>query len=129
QVLGKPGLVDEIAVLAEPGVRPGDLRHSIADALPAGAEAVSGVEAAGEQAAAMQDGLAVFTQVLLVFAGVALLVGSFVIWNTFNVLVAQRRRETALLRAVGATRRQVMGGILLESVTIGLLASALGLLA
>src|SRR5690606_12139389 len=76
----------------------------------------------------MQDGLAVFTQVLLIFAAVALLVGSFVIWNTFNVLVAQRRREIALLRAVGATRRQVLGGILLESVAVGLLASALGIL-
>ncbi|HLS46808.1 MAG TPA: ABC transporter permease [Ornithinicoccus sp.] len=128
QVLGKAGQVDEIAVLAEPGVRSEELRSGIAEVLPPGAEALSGAEAAGEQAAAMQDGLAVFTQVLLVFAAVALLVGSFVIWNTFNVLVAQRRREIALLRGVGATRRQVLGGILLESAAIGLLASALGIL-
>ena len=128
QVLGKSGQVDEIAVLAGPDVSPEELRSSIADVLPPEAEALSGAEAAGEQAAAMQDSLAVFTQVLLVFAAVALLVGSFVIWNTFNVLVAQRRREIALLRAVGATRRQVLGGILLESVAVGLLASALGIL-
>ena len=79
----------------------------------------------GEQAAdaavdSVQDALGIFTTVLLVFAGVALLVGSFVIWNTFNVLVAQRRREVALLRAVGATRRQVLGGVLLEAALIGL---------
>ncbi|USQ78083.1 ABC transporter permease [Ornithinimicrobium cryptoxanthini] len=129
QVLGKSGQVDEIAVLAESDVRPEDLRSSIADVLPPGTEALSGAEVAGEQATAMQDGLAVFSQVLLVFAAVALLVGSFVIWNTFNVLVAQRRREIALLRAVGATRRQVLSGILLESEAIGLLASALGILA
>ena len=59
--------------------------------------------------------MGIFTTVLLVFAGVALLVGSFVIWNTFNVLVAQRRREVALLRAVGATRRQVLSGVLIEA--------------
>ena len=59
----------------------------------------------------------------------SLLVGSFVIWNTFNVLVAQRRRETALLRAVGATRRQVLGGIVLEALVVGIVSSALGLLA
>ena len=72
--------------------------------------------------------MGIFTTVLLVFAGVALLVGSFVIWNTFNVLVAQRRREVALLRAVGATRRQVLSGVLLEAASIGLVSGALGLL-
>ena len=63
------------------------------------------------------------------FAGVSFLVGAFVIWNTFNVLVAQRRREIALLRAVGATRRQILGGIITEAVVIGLVAAGLGLAA
>src|SRR5690606_18797235 len=101
----------------------------IARILPPGLEALSGEMVAEEGAIAMQDGLAMFTQILLVFAAVSLLVGSFVIWNTFNVLLAQRRREVGLMRAVGATRRQVLGGILLESGTIGMLASGLGLLA
>ena len=61
------------------------------------------------------------------FAGVSLLVGAFVIWNTFAVTVAQRRREIALLRAVGATRRQVLGGIIIEAATIGLVSAGLGL--
>jgi putative ABC transport system permease protein len=73
--------------------------------------------------------MGVFTKVLLVFAGVSLLVGSFVIWNTFNVLVAQRRREVALLRAVGASGRQVLGGVLAEAGAIGLVSGVIGLFA
>ena len=78
--------------------------------LPEGVEALTGEQVAADGTAAVRDAMGIFTTVLLVFAGVALLVGSFVIWNTFNVLVAQRRREVALLRAVGATRRQVLSG-------------------
>jgi putative ABC transport system permease protein len=63
-----------------------------------------------------------------VFAGVSLLVGSLVIWNSFNVVVAQRRREVALLRAVGATRRQVLGGVMIEAGAIGLVSGLVGLL-
>ena len=96
--------------------------------LPDGAEAVTGEQVAADGTAAVRDAMGIFTTVLLVFAGVALLVGTFVIWNTFNVLVAQRRREVALLRAVGATRRQVLGGVLLEAASIGLVAGAVGLL-
>ena len=70
---------------------------------------------AADGTAAVRDAMGIFTTVLLVFAGVSVLVGSFVIWNTFNVLVAQRRREVALLRAVGATRRQVLAGVLIEA--------------
>ena len=69
-----------------------------------------------------------FTNILLVFAAVSVFVGSFVIWNTFNVLVAQRRREVALLRSVGATRRQVLGGIVVEAAAIGLVSATIGLL-
>ena len=72
--------------------------------------------------------MGVFTTVLLVFAGISVLVGSFVIWNTFNVLVAQRRREVALLRAVGATRGQVLRGVLLEATLVGTFSAGLGLL-
>ena len=96
--------------------------------LPDGVEALTGEQVAADGTAAVRDAMGIFTTVLLVFAGVSVLVGSFVIWNTFNVLVAQRRREVALLRAVGATRRQVLGGVLLEAALIGLVSGGLGLL-
>jgi putative ABC transport system permease protein len=82
-----------------------------------------------ENSTAVSEGTAVFSQVLLIFAAVSVLVGSFVIWNTFSVLVAQCRREVALLRAVGATRRQVLTGIMVEAGLIGLVSAGVGLLA
>ena len=63
----------------------------------------------------------------MIFAGIALFVGSFIIWNTFTMIVTQRSREIALLRAIGATRRQVMRSLLLEAVMLGVAASAIGL--
>ena len=127
QLLGKTGRLDEISVRAEDGVTTQQLRARIAAALPPGFEALTGEQVAEQGSAAVRDGLGVFTQVLLVFAAVSLFVGSFVIWNTFNVVVAQRRREVALLRAVGATRRQVLGGMMVEAAAIGIVASGIGL--
>ena len=73
--------------------------------------------------------LSFFNILLLVFAGVALFVGVFIIYNTFSIIVAQRQRENALLRAIGASRRQVLGSLLVESVVIGLVASVIGIVA
>ncbi len=129
QRLDKVGKVDQIDVLGDATVTPEQLRDAIAKALPSGVQAQTGAQVADQNSTAIRDGLGIFTKVLLVFAAVSLLVGSFVIWNTFNVLVAQRRRETALLRAVGATRRQVLGGVVLEALVVGLASAALGLLA
>ena len=70
-----------------------------------------------------------FNTFLLVFALIALFVGSFIIYNSFSILVAQRGREMALLRAIGASRRQVLGSVLLEAVVVGLIASVVGLAA
>lgn len=106
-----------------------ELRDRISAALPAGTEAVTSEQVSGESFKAVRDGLGLFTQVLLAFAAAALLVGSFVIWNTFNVLVAQRRREGALLRAVGGTAPQILGGIVAEAAVIGLVSAGLGLAA
>nr|WP_246299581.1 FtsX-like permease family protein [Nocardioides panaciterrulae] len=128
QRLDKVGEVDQIDVVGDGSGSAAQLRDAIAQRLPDGTEALTGAQVADEGAAAVRDGMQVFTRILLVFAGVSLLVGSFVIWNTFNVLVAQRRREIALLRAVGATRRQVLGGIVLEALVVGLVSAALGLL-
>ncbi|HEX2895135.1 MAG TPA: FtsX-like permease family protein [Marmoricola sp.] len=128
-IAGKEGKVDDVAVKAVDGVSPGELRARIAAALPADVEVLTADQVAAEGSASVRDALGIFTKVLLVFAGISLLVGSFVIWNTFNVLVAQRRREVALLRAVGASGRQVLGGVLAEAALIGLVSGVIGLFA
>jgi putative ABC transport system permease protein len=127
RILGKEGKVDEVDVKAADGVTPAELRDAVADALPEGVEVVTGEQVAADGSASVRDAMGIFTTVLLVFAGVSLLVGSFVIWNTFNVLVAQRRREVALLRAVGATRPQVLWGVIAEAALIGVVSGAIGL--
>ena len=129
RLLDKVGRVDEVDVLAAPGVSAPQLRDRLQAALPDRVQVLTGNQVAADGSAAVRDALGPFTTVLMVFAGVSLLVGSFVIWNTFNVLVAQRRREVALLRAVGATRRQVLGGVLVEAGLVGLISGGLGLLA
>lgn len=128
QVLGKGGVVDEVDVMAADGVSARELRDRVAGVLPDGVEALTGDQVAADGVSAVRDSMGIFTTVLLVFAGVSVVVGSFVIWNTFNVLVEQRRREVALLRAVGATRRQVLAGVLIEAGMIGLLAGGIGVL-
>jgi putative ABC transport system permease protein len=128
RLLGKEGKVDQVNAVAAEGVSAEELRDAISAELPSGVEALTGEELADESSQAVREGLGVFTNVLLVFAAVSLFVGSFVIWNTFNVLVAQRRREVALLRSVGATRRQILSGIVLEAGVVGLVSALLGLL-
>lgn len=128
-ITGKQGKVDNVAVKGEPGLGAAELRDRIAAALPNDVEVLTAAQVASEGSASVREAMGVFTKVLLVFAGVSLLVGSFVIWNTFNVLVAQRRREVALLRAVGASGRQVLGGVLAEAVLIGLASGVIGLFA
>ena len=128
QALGKVGVVDEVDVRAAEGVSARELRDRVAAALPDGVEALTGEQVASDGTDAVSNSLGIFTTVLLVFAGVSVVVGSFVIWNTFNVLVAQRRREVALLRAVGATRRQVLVGVLVEAALVGLMSGVVGVL-
>jgi putative ABC transport system permease protein len=128
EALGKVGVVDEVDVRAADSVNARELRNRIAGVLPDRVEALTGEQVAADGTAAVRDSLGIFTTVLLVFAGVSVVVGSFVIWNTFNVLVAQRRREVGLLRAVGATRRQVLAGVLIEAGIIGLVSGGVGVL-
>ena len=80
---------------------------SVTERLPDGVEAVTGDEAADEAASAIQEAIGFLTTFLLIFAGISLVVGAFLIVNTFSILVAQRSRELALLRALGASKRQV----------------------
>jgi putative ABC transport system permease protein len=127
RLLGNEGTFDAIVVSAADGTSDEELAKTVGAALPDGVEALTGEAVAEEQAEAVKETLGFFTYALMTFAGIALFVGSFIIWNTFSMQVAQRTRELALLRAIGATRRQVMGTILTEAVILGLAASAIGI--
>lgn len=127
KVAGKPGYVSEIDVSAAPGTSGEHLVAAIGAQLPKGFEVVTGAQAAAQQASAVSSGLSQFNTVLLVFAGVALFVGAFLIFNTFSILVGQRTRELALLRAVGASRRQVNISVLGEALITGLVGALIGL--
>ncbi len=116
-----------LVIGAEDGVDAGDLSRRVSAALPNGYEALTGNQLTREQVAAIgADFLDFLRGFLLVFSGVAMLVATFSINNTFSVLIAHRSRESALLRAVGATRRQVVTMIAIESAVLGLVASAAG---
>ena len=105
------------------------LVDAIAAALPDGtdAEVISGEQSAEELSDSFTQFISIFTTFLLVFAVIALLVGCFIIYNTFSILVAQRGKELALLRAIGATRRQVLASVLIEAAIVGIVASAIGI--
>jgi putative ABC transport system permease protein len=114
-------------VTAADGVSQDELRDNVAAALPNGYAAVTGDTAADEASDDITEGMSFISTFLLVFAAVALVVGSFLIVNTFSILVAQRSREMALFRALGASRRQVTRSVLFEATLIGLVGSTLGL--
>ncbi len=127
RLVGKEGKVDQIDVLAEEGVTPEALVASLKKANVAPrADVITGQELSDESVSEMREAFGFFTTALLVFAFIALFVGWFIISNTFSILVAQRTRELALLRAIGAGRRQVLGSVLLEAVIIGLVSALLG---
>ena len=119
----------EVSVVAEEGVEPDELQTRIDAAIDTDRYgAVTGAAAAQENQADLDEALGFFTTGLLVFAGISLLVGAIIIANTFTIIVAQRTRELALLRAVGAGRRQVLVSILLEALAVGLVGSVVGVL-
>jgi putative ABC transport system permease protein len=118
----------DIWVTAKDGVSQTELRDRVQAMLPAGVEALTGDKAADEAATEINKALSFISTFLLVFAGVALVVGSFLIINTFSILVAQRSRELALFRALGASRRQVSRSVLFEALVMGFVGSTVGLL-
>ena len=126
RVLGEPGMFDEIQVRAADGVSDSQLAHELDAAVPDGVEAVTGKQVADEASDALNSQFEFLNIMFLIFAGIALFVGSFIIWNTFTMIVSQRTREIALLRAVGATRRQIKRSLLVEAGLLGISASALG---
>jgi len=129
QVLNLEGKFTEITVAADSGVSETDLRKRVAAVLPAKTQAITGEALAKEQSSDVKQGLGFFNTFLLVFATIALFVGAFIIFNTFSMLVAQRTRELALMRALGASRGQVNRAVVLEAVIVGFLSSVIGLAA
>jgi putative ABC transport system permease protein len=127
ELLGREGQYDAISVAAREGVSEDDVVAAIAPALPTRAEVVSATAEAEEQADEVSQFTSIFRYFLLTFGVIALFVGTFVIFNTFSITVAQRTREFATLRTIGASRRQILGSVILESLVIGLLASLVGL--
>jgi putative ABC transport system permease protein len=123
------GKYDEIDVAAEPGVSPTDLRDRIQAVLPEGVQAKTGAQSAADQSDDIKKSLGFFNIALLVFAAISLFVGAFIIFNTFQILVSQRTRELALLRALGASARQVRLSVLAEALIVGVLSSLVGLVA
>jgi putative ABC transport system permease protein len=126
-MLGEAGVWNGITVKAADGVTHEQLRDDISAALGSGYEVKTGKQLSDEASDSLKQGLSFFNNILLGFAGVALFVGIFLILNTFSIIVAQRTRELALMRAVGASRKQMIGSVLIEAIVIGLVASVLGL--
>lgn len=129
-LVAEEGKFDAIAVVAEDGVDQAALVANLETATQGqlGVEVISGEELVEETQNDIAEQLGFFTTFLLVFAIVALIVAAFVIYNTFGILVAQRGRELALLRAIGASRRQVISSVLVEAVIVGVVGSILGIL-
>ncbi len=124
---GGPGRISAVVVQARDGVSEAALVANLDAVLPDGVEAISGADLTAEQRQDIEDDfLGLFETFLLVFAGIALLVAMFSINNAFSILVAQRSRESALLRAIGASRGQVLLAVTIEALVVGVLASAAG---
>lgn len=127
-ILHSPDVISSVALRAEPGVSDDELLTRVQPALPTTTEALTGPELTEEQNADIEsDFLGFFETFLLVFTGVAMLVAALSIANTFAVILAQRTRQSALLRALGASRQQILRSITIEAVAIGLVASVIGL--
>jgi putative ABC transport system permease protein len=121
------GYFNTIDVLAKPGADNVTLQREIARVLPPGVEVVTGQTVANELSSAVSNALSILSTVLLVFALISLFVGAFTIFNTFSITVGQRVRELALLRVVGASRRQVFRSVVGEAAVVGMVASLVGL--
>jgi putative ABC transport system permease protein len=123
----EPGQLDDINVLTAPGADKAAVQRAITRVLPPGVEVVTGQTLVTENTTAVGKSLSFFDTALLVFAFISLFVGAFTIYNTFSIIVGQRTRELALLRIVGASRRQVFRSVLAEAALVGLASSLIGL--
>ena len=128
--LGEPGKVSSISVAADDGVSQTEVVDAIRDGLgsDAGVQVITGEQITEETQNDIQEALSFLTIFLGFFGVIAVVVGAFVIYNAFSIIVAQRTREMALLRAVGARRRQVRRAVLAEAVVVGVAGSVVGFL-
>jgi putative ABC transport system permease protein len=124
----KAGKLDQIRAKAKAGVTPAQLTREISQILPPGTQVRTGTAQAREDAKDTQSFVSFLQDFLLAFGGIALFVGSFVIANSLSITIAQRTRELATLRTLGASRRQVMVSIIIEALVMGILSSIAGIL-
>ena len=127
QLLDKEGQLDTIFLASDEGVTSEQLTANIEPQLPATAQVRTGDQQASADSSGISEGVDFIRYFLLAFAAIALAVGSFVIYNTLTITLAQRVREFATLRTLGASRKQIMRSVLLEGFALGVLASVLGL--
>jgi putative ABC transport system permease protein len=127
RLFNRQGQFDQINVAAKPGVSRQQVVQAIRPLLPPNTQVKTGQAQAAQATKDTSGFLNIFQDFLLAFGGIALFVGSFVIANTLSITIAQRTRELATLRTLGATRRQVLASVMLEAFVIGLVASILGL--
>ncbi len=128
RVFDSTGRYQTVDVRGDPGVSDTALAARVQQVLPKGYEAITGATAAKESSDQFKSFVDIFRNFLLAFAAIALFVGSFIIFNAFKITVAQRTRQVGLLRAVGASGRQVILSVLLEAFFIGLVASIVGII-
>jgi putative ABC transport system permease protein len=126
-LFGKRDRLDEIAVAAKQGVSDEQLVQQLRANVPASAQVKTASQQASDDAAETNSFISFLRGFLLAFGGVALFVGSFVIANSLSITIAQRTREFATVRTIGASRRQILTSILLEALVVGVLASLVGL--
>jgi putative ABC transport system permease protein len=127
RLFDREGQVDGISVAGTEGTIPEQLISEIQPILPADAQVRTGAEEAQDDKDEISEFTSFIQYFLLAFAGIALFVGAFVIFNTLSITVAQRTREFATMRTVGASRRQILWSVIVEALTIGVLASLIGL--
>ncbi len=128
RVVGESGQFDQIDVAAAPGVSPEELRSRLRAVLPSTVVARTGRQQAKKDTSNLESNLSFLRTFLLVFAYVSLVVGAFIIFNTFSITVAQRTREFGLLRTLGSSRAQIMRVVVIEGLLLGVGGAVLGLL-
>ena len=131
EFLAKPGFVDAILISGDGSISDEELAQAINAAIPSSykTETLTGAEITKETQDQIGSALSFFSILLSTFSYIALGVGSFVIYNVFSISAAQRQRENALLRAIGASKKQVTRALMIESVVVGLFGSTIGLFA
>ena len=127
-LFAEPGAYDSVVIASNEAQTPEALSARVGGVLGSERfETLTGAADTANNKADLKEGLGFFSTFLLTFAYISLFVGMFIIYNTFSIVVAQRSKEMAMLRAIGASRRQVVKSVLFESMAVGLLASAVGL--